>query len=268
MIENLLDYDPENRMTAKEALDHAYFSGRKDVVVSSMRDLAAPTYWHTAGLIDCRVSRGTNNWSLVEVTSDTSLKQQLQNVMAATCKTSLGFIVEKIWHVENPRLWYYYANQRKDTLEQRCRIGTPSIESVSPATSKFTWGQGMIDASINEVMLFHGVKEASVATQMLPSRGFNERKGGSDSLFGIGIYFTECSSKSNNDCAQGSGPLYMFLSRVTLGKAYKATDHMKNARCAPDGYDSVIAEHNDHKEFIVYDGRQAYPEFLIQFKRT
>ena len=67
----------------------------------------------------------------------------------------------------------------------------------------------------------------------------------------------------------------MMLCRVLLGEAHIAKEAMPDIRLPPekpgqaDGerYDSVIASgFQDHTEFIVYNGRKAYPEYIIYYK--
>jgi len=122
-------------------------------------------------------------------------------------------------------------------------------------------------------------------------------------MFGCGIYTADNSSKSciyshSSDCAQ-VGALYtgnqnqctcyrtngaervMFLCRVCLGTPWirlEATDPTKPLRRPPDRedgtpYDSVMGECKEFnpsaslafREYIVYDRRQCYPEYIIKF---
>jgi hypothetical protein len=60
---------------------------------------------------------------------------------------------------------------------------------------------------------------------------------------------------------------------VLLGDAFNANGNRGNERRAPikpggSGvtYDSVVASGQEHREFIVYDRHQVYPEFIIYYK--
>ena len=75
----------------------------------------------------------------------------------------------------------------------------------------------------------------------------------------------------------------IFLVRAVLGMPYEAEQPMPNTRLPPASadfrltHDSVIGvTSNTHpnawlhkyREFILYDRRQTYPEFLIEFRRV
>ena len=63
--------------------------------------------------------------------------------------------------------------------------------------------------------------------------------------------------------------------RVLLGDVYHTNTNLGNERRAPQKpggggatYDSVVASggNQKHREFIVYDRHQVYPEFIIYYK--
>ena len=70
----------------------------------------------------------------------------------------------------------------------------------------------------------------------------------------------------------------LILARVALGECYETKGPRDGERLAPfrnpadrslGTYDSVVANigrHREHREFIIYDGRQAYPELAIKFE--
>ena len=62
----------------------------------------------------------------------------------------------------------------------------------------------------------------------------------------------------------------MFLSRVCLGTVYRAPHQDTSILKPPDGRDSIhgSVDANGHEEFIIYDGNQAYPEYLIEFSKV
>ena len=113
----------------------------------------------------------------------------------------------------------------------------------------------------------------------IPTSGFNERKASLNGMFGAGVYFAENSCKSDQYCGpiDSAGPFYMFLCRVAMGKLHIAETATPTAREAPEGFDSVVAVTSQthpnasldlYREFIVYDGAQVYPEFLVEFLRV
>lgn len=103
-------------------------------------------------------------------------------------------------------------------------------------------------------------------------------------MFGSGIYFAENSSKSDEYIVpDSSGNCYIFLSRVIMGVPFVTLTSQSNLKRPPQRsglilYNSVLAECQEtghktaqlqrYREFIVYDRKQTYPEFLITFKRV
>jgi len=73
------------------------------------------------------------------------------------------------------------------------------------------------------------------------------------------------------DAAHNQTVGYMFLARVSLGQYHAAPEGttMSNIRRPPGGADSVVGvpSRGAPREFIVYDRRQTYPEFLLEVKR-
>ena len=70
---------------------------------------------------------------------------------------------------------------------------------------------------------------------------------------------------------------FMLLSRVCLGLPYKAREAHNNRRKPPQReqqskktYDSLLGQMTGYRyrEFVVYDGGQTYPEYLIEYKRV
>jgi len=136
--------------------------------------------------------------------------------------------------------------------------------------------------------------------------GFDERVSNLAGMFGCGIYFAEDSSKASQyshsirckqvgavytskasecTCATENGTLRtLFLCRVTLGTTWarlSATDKDQPLRRPPERddhrlFDSVLGESRawepsaalNYREFIVYDRRQCYAEYLIEYQRS
>ena len=76
-----------------------------------------------------------------------------------------------------------------------------------------------------------------------------------------------------------SGEKTILVARVALGDPYYATSNMSNHRRPPNRnslfwsagttYDSVVANSQGsqvHRELIIYDHRQVYPEYIIRYK--
>jgi tankyrase len=98
-----------------------------------------------------------------------------------------------------------------------------------------------------------------------------------------GIYFAHDSSKSNQyvygissrGCtAHSERSCYecervLLLCRVLLGKSHKQTSAQRLSH-APPGHNSVSGVPTEgglcYKEYVIYRGEQAYPEYLISYK--
>merc|ERR1712070_120778 len=132
-----------------------------------------------------------------------------------------------------------------------------------------------LDAGTNEFYLLHGVRGGRAVAEVISQQGFDERISDLERcLYGAGIYTAEQSCKAIQYAApDDQGKRYAFYSRVTLGRAHSTKTALRGQRRAPDGYDSVVANTllanagaQVHREFIVYDRNQIYPEFLVCFK--
>ncbi len=94
-----------------------------------------------------------------------------------------------------------------------------------------------MSADINEFYLFHGTSLKKA--MLICKNGFDPAAATSYCLYGVG-----CTAKSH-----------------------------KNERRPPENYDSIFARHeiaNDrqqhHNEYVVFDRRQVYPEYIVRYK--
>ena len=248
--------------------------------------LKAPYYWQGRAS-----SAGTD--IKFDVTSE--WKDRIQELMTSTCKPQYigqgrdnlglkhkGYKVERVFRIQHSELWSAYALQRKAVGFLMMLQG-----KRHPKTKVRTWDGWMKrsllqDKTSNEVFLFHGTKH-EMADVILKS-GLDERVCSLEGLFGAGIYLAENSSKSDEYCTSDSrGICRMFVVRAVLGTPFEAVQAMNNARRPPAMpgserlHDSVIGVTQDthptaclkkYREFIVYDRRQTYPEFLVEFRRV
>jgi len=135
---------------------------------------------------------------------------------------------------------------------------------------------------INEVFLWHGTSPgASVA---IASGGFDMSfcGTGAGSMYGSGLYFAECSSKSDEYSKSDQDGIYwgMFcflLCRVTLGEVLhltaggESTHAMIKAGIENGAYDAVLGDRQasvgTYREFVTYAADQVYPEYVILYSR-
>jgi len=253
-----------------------------------------PTYW----------GKSKNKSERVELSPSTApieydmIQNMMNNTITETHSTDYKYTKYKMNHIyrlENIELWNLYYLRRDEIIRKNNKNPTP-IEGVRTK---------LLDPLANEYYLFHGLS-CNIVDKILES-GFDERVSNLAGLFGSGIYFAEDSSKSGTychgtDCAQ-VGAVYgkgtstctcrdnnetercMFVCRVSMGTGWvrlEATSKDGQILRRPpekdDGsfYDSVIGQSTkfneeaavDYREFIVYDRRQCYAEYLIYFSRV
>lgn len=174
--------------------------------------------------------------------------------------------VTRVHRIENTVLWKNYTHRKAVMLE----LSKGSRPAAVTAT-----GHETIEADANELFLFHGT--APDTARVIAKNGFDERVGALTGLYGGGCYFAENSCKSNQYArvTTPAGERTMLYCRVLMGDAYRTSANLREARRAPDkpgsggaAFDSVLASGGAqvHREFIVYDRNQVYPEFIIYYK--
>ena len=141
-----------------------------------------------------------------------------------------------------------------------------------------------LDKDVREHYLFHGT--SADTAKRIANDGFEERVARLGGLYGAGAYFAEQSNKSDQYTkADADGIHRMFVARVLLGAHVLDSPVPQNelrilpeiptaaAAAAPGGggcsvrYSSLLGLFGVHREFVVYDGRQAYPEYLVHYQR-
>ncbi len=150
------------------------------------------------------------------------------------------------------------------------------LDKNPPLTYDQQWmDKKCLEVSLRETYLFHGTKPN--LKQRIMDDGFEERVASLNGLYGAGAYFAEKSNKSDQyTTPDDKGFHYMFIARVLLGAHVKdARAHENQTRILeeiPAGkgirYSSLLGLVGVHREFVVYDGSQAYPEYYIQYRRT
>uniref|UniRef100_A0A7S4R657 Poly [ADP-ribose] polymerase n=1 Tax=Alexandrium monilatum TaxID=311494 RepID=A0A7S4R657_9DINO len=193
----------------------------------------------------------------------------------------------QVVHVQqncNPTLWANYVRARDDIA---AKVG--NAEPISCKTSETLLALpegaellGPLETGVNEFLLFHGTKPS--ACESICKSDFMVRLAGSNAgaLYGPGIYFAECSSKSDEYASDDPTGIYsglyaMLLCRVTCGRTLYTDEVHPNVddlvrRCTVTGeYDSVLGDREKargtYREFIVFNNDQAYPAYVIIYKR-
>eukprot|EP00928_Gymnodinium_smaydae_P026631 TRINITY_DN20846_c1_g2_i2.p1 TRINITY_DN20846_c1_g2~~TRINITY_DN20846_c1_g2_i2.p1 ORF type:complete len:261 (-),score=6.14 TRINITY_DN20846_c1_g2_i2:224-1006(-) len=191
---------------------------------------------------------------------------------SSICPSMCEARVKRVWQVQNAHLWQRFCAKKMCIGDCMQRQGTtsPRLPSINPSL--------LLDPSVNEVFAFHGTTRDVAKT--IAREGFDERVS-KNGLYGQGLYFTPQSCKAMRYALQDdSRSRWIILSRVVLGVPHTATVTNRNLRRPPEFLgsspaDSIVAspgdlpgapsDHQFHTEFVLFDGTQAFPEYLIEF---
>ncbi|XP_061183685.1 protein mono-ADP-ribosyltransferase PARP14-like isoform X2 [Saccostrea echinata] len=204
--------------------------------------------------------------------------------------------ITSIKRLENPHLLEeYWKHREKIFLKASQKGALKSLQQISQAKNGEVLTTKMADLSlkteiypgINEHYLFHGTQPTiikNILTQGLDGRVAN------NPVFGNGVYCAESSTKSdqyadpkqNRDLQEKQ----MLLVRACLGEIFVRTDTTTKysytrppcQRCYKDRctdathssqfFDSIVVDGGwNFREFILYDNKACYPEYLISYKR-
>lgn len=143
--------------------------------------------------------------------------------------------------------------------------------------------RGRLCADANEFYLLHGTNPS--AARAICDNAFTVSKAGSNAgmLYGPGLYFAEASSKADEYAGDDKDGIYaglygMLVCRVTCGNIkYTCDVHppvqqlLDSVRCSGTHH-SVLGDRErcrgTYREFVVYDSAQAYPEYVVIYRRV
>ena len=191
-----------------------------------------------------------------------------------TGKTA-GAQVVKVERIENHPLWRQYWHRKRELVDTHHQNNVKVRPLQPPVRPLLADPDGLLDANLNEVYLMHGTSDW-VIRDIIARTGFDERVANLRGLYGGGVYFAceSCKSAQYAPVDSTTGCKMLVISRVVLGDPYYATAALQNERRPPlrggafaPGltFDSVVANML-HREFIVYDHKQAYPEYIVWFR--
>ncbi|XP_051005825.1 protein mono-ADP-ribosyltransferase PARP14-like [Acomys russatus] len=164
-------------------------------------------------------------------------------------QTCSNFVIEKIERIQNPALWRRYQANKKIMDEKNSHVR-------------------------NESQLFHGTEASSLPH--LNSNGFNRSYAGKNATcYGKGTYFAVNASYSANDAyarPDANGKKHMYYVRVLTGNYTNGNSSLivpppRDPQNPTDLYDTVADSHTNPSIFVVFYDNQAYPEYLITFRR-
>ena len=198
--------------------------------------------------------------------------------------------VVSVERVENLALWKQYWHRKYEMLDEH-RAHSIRVHPLSPPARTLdrrpNGGDAhvldedrMLDQGLNECFLYHGTSPE--IADVIVEHGFDERVAALSGLYGAGVYFANQSCKSAQYAqADHKGEKTLIVARVVLGDPYYAIGQMSQQRRPPMRnetfrywqvgtlFDSVVANVSTsqaHRELIVYDHRQAYPEYVVRYR--
>merc|ERR1711988_1307707 len=160
--------------------------------------------------------------------------------------------ITKIERIQNLSLWQSFAVKRIQIINRDETDGGHRLEKV--------WA-------------FHGSDADTVPK--ISQQGFNRSFCGKNAVvYGKGVYFAKNASYSASDTysrPDHNGIKRMFMCRVAHGEYCLG----KNGALTPDVldpatnrlYDSTVNNMHDPIMWVTYHDAQAYPEYLVQFRR-
>jgi len=201
------------------------------------------------------------------------------------CKPMESANVTRVQPIINHSLWKAYCSEKSDIRErhQRAKVNIHKLEpGIQPIIrGHLPWIQQFLDNDVNEVIAFHGTMPDKVNT--IAEDGFDERLADSSGLYGMGTYFAEQSCKSFQYAGAGTERCILLV-RLILGQPHRTAGQMPGMRVPPlldpaaptrGRFDSVVAEpgirngqaagSQIHREFVMFNRRQAYPELAVFF---
>ncbi|CAE7249000.1 Tnks2 [Symbiodinium sp. CCMP2592] len=234
-----------------------------------------------------RMSRQLDMSVRVEVHSEDGLFSALQKSLVSACpaghhgecNAGRSLTITRLEQIQNIRLWKSYEF-RKEQVKKELEGQTSA--QVSSSFSCCQWAK--LDPTVNEVLVLHGTVPDNV--DLIANFGFDERLARERGLYGQGVYFTDQTCKAfqySGASKQGNG--CFIITRLILGEPHYAKGPLSQLKVEPlrDAKDpskgrchSVIASPGTpsgngakqvHRELVIFDGAQAYPEMIVHIRK-
>ena len=196
------------------------------------------------------------------------------------CERRQTVQITRLEQICNIRIWKDYE-LRKDTIRNELQdCGDVSVVTSALSSQVCNWAR--LDPNINEVLLIYGTQNAN--TDQIAEFGFDPHLVGESGPYGQGVYFTDQSCKglqySGADvCTTGC----VIIARVILGHCYNAAGPLQTkvgplvdpSNPSEGRFHSVIVqpgtcrgggERQVHREFVLFNGAQAYPELIVHYE--
>eukprot|EP00756_Hemistasia_phaeocysticola_P016717 Hpha_TRINITY_DN15495_c2_g2::TRINITY_DN15495_c2_g2_i1::g.173840::m.173840 len=238
--------------------------------------------------------RPPNHWGNME---GPVLVRRDDPTFAALATCFGGGNIRWAWSIQDRTQWRKYAASRAQVREQ---LGTsPPDPEVMVSLGNLP---GELELGVNERWLLHGT--GTEAVDSIIREGFNERFARDRGIYGAGNYFAEDAEKCYHYARAAQAPLglrlklglgdeavrFVFVSRCVLGWFVRVRwvdnqlvsedggpvfapgsgrrELAVNPSLRPHRFHSILAPFgkSKHREFVVYDGTQAYPEYLVALR--
>eukprot|EP00929_Paragymnodinium_shiwhaense_P035919 TRINITY_DN19321_c0_g1_i1.p1 TRINITY_DN19321_c0_g1~~TRINITY_DN19321_c0_g1_i1.p1 ORF type:complete len:836 (-),score=127.93 TRINITY_DN19321_c0_g1_i1:180-2687(-) len=253
----------ERMRKAKEAAEREAAATKRNAVPEAQ----IPSYWSME-----RSGRHVTKF-MKPIVQTVLLTSSVHHACYATCRALQQAVVAKVERIENTLLWTRYQ-QAKHCIALKYHSRTlAQLNPPVPDLLDDLDRSRALDSGVNEVYLFHGTTEDNA--KIIAAQGFDSRLA-ADGLYGKGTYFAHEACKA----LQYSRGAAVIVSRVVLGDPYYAPRADTSMRRPPakssithELYDSVVANPGTdkgsgsqvHREYIIFEGAQAYPEFIATF---
>jgi len=237
-------------------------------------------------LVPCDASQVAQLQQLV----DASVRRVWTRDRGKTNKVPLGYKVVRAERNENIRLWLKYVMKKTLILEalthQVASGSMPPVDCFQMLTSESAgtlpiFERARADAGVNEWYLWHGASSAGIKS--IAEQEFKQLHAGSNTgtLYGAGTYLSDSCTKADEyarEATEGedAGLCCLLLCRVMGGRVFyteeREPDGQALVRHVLEGsYDSVLGDREKcrgtFKEIVVYESSQAYPEYLVYYRR-
>jgi hypothetical protein len=187
-------------------------------------------------------------------------------------------VVQVLRNVNREKLQKYREKQTDLALHHATLLG--DIKTVGPDWDKEQ--EEPRNKEVNEFFLFHGTNPAGA--QNICAQDFRLDLSGCNkgSLYGPGIYFAESSSKADEYAGDDEDGLYrglyaMLLCRVSLGNPVISTEVKPDLEHFTKELESTThhsilgdreAARGTFREFVIRDTTQAFPAYVIIYRRS
>ena len=169
--------------------------------------------------------------------------------------------VMQVERIQSTPLWQTYAVKKETMKARNAKHPESLVNNTDLDAVEFRW-------------LFHGTEAGAIPK--IINQGFNRAFAGRNAVaYGKGVYFAREASYSSHpsySTPDERGIQRMFLCRVAVGDWCEGHHGQLTPDTKPRNgfelFDSTVDNIIHPSIFVVYHDAQAYPEYLVSFKRT